>query len=104
MASATFELFRQAIAAKKQVACTYQNRPRNLCPHILGYKDGEEKSLTFQFGGDSSEGLPPEGDWRCVFIDQVRNATLRDGPWHTGEVKGNRSQTCVDEIVIEVSY
>jgi hypothetical protein len=99
MPSDTYEIFRQAILAKQQVVCTYQGRFREVCPHTLGYKAGQEKALTFQFAGQSSSGLPPEGEWRCLFLAQVVDAELRDGsPSHL------RPQTCVDQVEIEVAY
>lgn len=103
MPSATFEIFRQAVIGKKQVTCIYQDRPREVCPHAVGYKAGVEKVFTYQFGGDSSKGLPEGGEWRCLFIDQVKQAVLREGDWHTGE-SHLKPQTCVDEIVAEVEY
>lgn len=103
MTSATYAIFRQAIAARKQVICTYQGHVREVCPHTLGHKDGQEKALTFQFAGYSSTGLPPSGQWRCLFLAQVDNAQLRDGPWHSGE-RHSRSQTCVAEVDIEIDF
>lgn len=103
MPSPTFELFRQAIAQKKQVTCMYQDRPREVCPHAVGYKNGVEKVFTYQFGGESSQGLPDGGEWRCLFIEQVMQPAARTGPWHTGE-SHLKPQTCIDEIVAEVAY
>ncbi len=46
MPSATYILFRNAILTEQQVLCTYDGRPRELCPHIIGTnKDGEEAVL-----------------------------------------------------------
>jgi hypothetical protein len=103
MPSATFELFRKAVQTKSQVTCMYQNRPREVCPHAVGYKNGVEKVFTYQFGGESSQGLPDGGEWRCLFIEQVQNAALRNGPWFTGD-SHLKPQTCVDEIVAEVAH
>jgi len=57
----TYLLFVQAMAERKQIVCTYNGYPRELCPVILGHSQGEEKALTYQFGGDSESGLPREG-------------------------------------------
>lgn len=103
MASATYDVFRQAILQRKQVVCTYGGYPRELCPHVAGLKSGREKVLSYQFGGSSSTGLPPGGEWRCMFIADVSNAQLRDGPWHTG-AGHSRPQTCVDDIDVEIPY
>ncbi len=103
MPSATYEIFRQAIVGKKQVVCTYQGFSRELCPHTLGYTDGRERSLSFQFAGGSSRGLPPGGQWRCMNLDEVQNPQIKDGPWHTGPTH-LKPQTCVKQVQVEVSY
>jgi len=103
MPSATFTIFREAIASRQQVVCTYQSHIREVCPHTLGHKDGQEKALTFQFAGGSSTGLLPGGQWRCLFLAQVEDARLRSGVWHSGEGH-SRPQTCVTDVDIEVDY
>lgn len=102
MPSPTYRLFRKAILDRKQITCTYQNRYRELCPHVLGYKDGREKALTFQFGGQSISGLPPKGEWRCLSLAQVHNARIRDGAWHTGH-RHTRTQACVQIVDVDVN-
>ena len=104
MPSPTFDLFRDAIRNRQQIVCTYQGIPREICPHAVGWKRGVEHAMTFQFGGLTSQGwLPPNGDWRCMVLSQVRNATVRDGPWHTG-TNHSRRQQCVDQIAAEIDY
>ena len=103
MSDGAYEVFRQAVLSKSQVTCTYHGFHRELCPHVLGTKEGREKVLSFQFAGESSTTLPPEGEWRCMFVDEVMGAEARDGPWHTGQ-SHTRPQTCVDEIDVEVAY
>ena len=63
--------------------------------------NGREKLLGFQFAGESSKGLPPGGEWRCMFIDQIEEVEARDGQWHTRD-DHLQPQTCVDEIDYEV--
>jgi len=103
MASPAYATFRQAVLDRKQVTCTYQGRYREVCPHAVGWKDGQEKVLVYQFGGQSSQALPPGGEWRCLFVNQVRNAQSRDGNWYTGH-SHLEPQTCVDDIDLEVRY
>ncbi len=102
MPSATFELFREAIFNEKQVLCTYGGYHRELCPHILGRSNGEEKVLTFQFAGQSRTGLPPGGEWRCLYLSQVRDARLRDGPWHAGG-QHRTAQRCVIDVEVDIN-
>lgn len=102
MPSATYRLFREAILQEKQVICLYNDRRRELCPHVLGYKDKQEKVLAFQFAGQSNSKLPPGGEWRCLVLADVRDARLQDGPWHEGD--GHRStQSCVDIVDLDVN-
>jgi hypothetical protein len=99
----SYQVLRQAIIDRKQVTCIYQGLPREVCPHVIGKKRGKNHVLVFQFGGQSSRGLPPGGEWRCMDPDTVTNAALRDGPWHTGD-SHLKPQTCVDQIDVEISY
>lgn len=102
MASATYQLFEQALRARKQIVCTYGGHRRELCPVILGHTDGEEKALTFQVGGSSSSGLPPGGEWRCLVLSKVRLASLRDGPWRSGEGH-SQPQGCVADVDLDAN-
>jgi hypothetical protein len=102
MASATYRLFREAMLRQKQVVCRYQGYLRELCPIIIGHKDSEEKLLAYQFAGGSKSGLPREGAWKCLYLSEVRNAELRDGPWREGR-QHRKQQTCVEGIDLDVN-
>jgi hypothetical protein len=102
MASKTYRQFAEAMAGREQILCTYDGYPRELCPIILGHSRGEEKALTFQFGGGSSKGLPPGGQWRCLFLDKASNVRLRDGPWHAGD-SHRQPQGCVESIDLDIN-
>jgi hypothetical protein len=82
------------------VVATYNGHVRELCPHVLGTKNGRRQALFFQFGGGGSKPLAPGGDWRCIPIDGLTDVTVRDGPWHTGSGH-SEPETCVDEIDVE---
>ena len=102
MPSPTYELFRQAMAERKQIVCVYGGYRRELCPIILGHSKGQEKALTYQFGGQSESGLPPRGNWRCLWLAQVSNVQLRDGPWHSGSTH-KQPQGCVEAVDFDVN-
>lgn len=102
MPSRTYTLFRRAMAERRQVVCTYDGFPRELCPVILGHSDEQEKALTFQFGGASKSGLPPRGEWRCLFISAVQDVQLRDGKWRTGPGH-TQPQGCVKQVDFDVN-
>jgi hypothetical protein len=83
--------------AKKEIVCEYDGYARKLCAVILGHTGGQEKALTYQFGGQSKSGLPPNGEWRCLFLEKVRNVHLRDGPWRGGD-RHTQPQGCVEDV------
>ena len=98
----TYRLFEQAIIEKKQIVCMYDGYRRELCPIILGHSQGEEKSLTYQFGGESRSGLPRDGEWRCLFLSNVSDVQLRSGRWHTGD-NHTRPSRCVEIVDLDVN-
>jgi uncharacterized protein (DUF4415 family) len=100
--SSVYQLFEQAIIGGKQIQCTYKGRRRELCPVILGHSQWREKALTYQFGGQSNKGLPPGGQWRCLWLSEVRNVRLRDGPWYTGD-RHDQPQDCVEVVDLDVN-
>jgi uncharacterized protein len=99
--SPTFDLLHRAILDRKQVTCTYQGHRREVCPYILGHRDGREAVLVYQFGGQGSRG-PVTGDWRCLYLAEVKEAAARDGPWR-GDAAHRTTQSCVDAVYIDVN-
>ena len=99
----SYEIFRTAILKKQQVVCTYNGHERHVCPHVIGTKGGKAHVLSFQFGGTSSSGLPPGGEWRCMNFDAIANAKAHEGQWFT-DGPHTKPQTCVDRVDVEVSY
>ena len=102
MTSATYQLFRRAILQRRQITCIYQDRYREICPHVLGHTDNCEMALSYQFGGQSNSGFPPQGEWRCFNLAQVQNVRLRRGLWHTGP-RHTAKQTCVKTVDLDVN-
>ncbi|WP_230361805.1 hypothetical protein [Ancylobacter sp. Lp-2] len=93
----------RAVNGKKQVTCSYQGHHRELCVHVVGYKNDRPQILAFQFGGSSSKGLVIGGDWRCMVLNEIRDIRLQDGQWYSPD-NHSRPQTCVDRIIAEVRY
>lgn len=98
-----YSAVRQAIENKQQIVADYHGHTREMCPHVLGTKNGKVQALFFQFGGGSNSGLPAGGEWRCIEIQQLSNVQVRVGDWHTG-MGHTRPQTCVDRIDVEVAH
>jgi hypothetical protein len=100
--SDNFTLFHRAILERKQIACIYNGLYREICPYILGHKNGIETALVFQFSGESTNALPPKGEWRCFRLADVRKAEMRAGRWY-GDAQHRKSQKCVDTVYIDVN-
>jgi hypothetical protein len=102
--SGIYALLGFAAARRQPVAAIYDGLPRLLCPHVLGRKSGRLHALFYQFGGNSSSGLPvtPEGvgDWRCLAVEKLSHVRLREDAWHSGS--RSRRQTCIDEVDFDV--
>jgi hypothetical protein len=93
----TYELLAEAIRTKQQVHARYQGTRRVFSPHALGTKRGARHLLAYQFAGESRSGLPPEGEWRCLNVDDLDDITLQPGPWHSAANAFN-VQSCLDEV------
>lgn len=101
-ANETYRMIRQAILDKDIVVATYHGYVREMCPHVLGTKNGRLQSLMYQFAGGSSNGLEPDGspaNWRCVIVEELFNVSIKKsaGQWHTAS-NYSRPQTCVNPI------
>jgi len=60
-------------------------------------------ALTYQFAGESGSGrLPPGGQWKCLKLAKVEQATLRDGPWHAGS-RHSLPQACVENVALDAN-
>jgi len=102
MPSQTYRLFERAMRTRKRIVCTYGGCAREICPIILGHSQGDEKALTYQFAGQSRSGLPPDGEWRCLWLAKVSNVQLNDGPWIAGD-SHKQPQGCVEDVDIDVN-
>jgi hypothetical protein len=97
--SSNYELIRDAIAQRAQVKAEYHGYRREMCPHVLGTKNGRAQALFYQFGGASQSGLQAAGspdNWRCICVDELVDVEVVPGPWYTAT--HSRPQTCVDQV------
>jgi hypothetical protein len=100
----SWPLLERAIINKLVVRARYHGHDRVLSPHALGWKKGRPKLLAYQAEGTTSHGaLPadPHQRWRSMFVDELENAIITDGPWETAP---NRSTTSngIDDVEIMV--
>jgi len=100
--SETYRLFEQAMLQRKQIVCMYNGERREVCPIILGLSQGEEKALTYQFGGESKSGLRRGGQWKCLWLSGVSDVQMRDGAWHAGS-RHSQKQTCVEIVDLDIN-
>lgn len=101
-----YDLLVSAIENKMAVSARYEGKYREFCPHVIGFKNGVAQLLGYQFAGESSSGLKPEGsaeNWRCMKLEKLTEVRMLQSGWHTASNHG-RPQTCVDEIDAEVAY
>ena len=100
-----YEIIRKAILEKKCVTCDYNGYTRKMTPHVIGTKNGKEQTLFYQYGGQSKSGLSsdPNKNWRCIPIDSIKNLSTNGDAFKTAH-NHSQSQTCVDDIDVEVSY
>ena len=75
---------KHALLERKLVSAVYHGFQREMCPHVLGWKEGREHALFFQVGGDSSQGLPLAGAWRCLDLSELSEVSIHEGRWRTG--------------------
>ena len=94
-----YQMLAEAIAAKLQVVARYHGEARVFSPHALGTKRGAAHVLVYQFAGGSRSGLPPEGEWRCLNLDELTDVRMEPGAWHTAPNVFN-PQSCLDEIEV----
>ena len=104
MATRNYQLIKQAMENRSNVRASYDGFTRDFSPHALGRKGLEERVLGYQFAGQSTTGLGPDGsaeNWRCFFISTIRSCEIIDGRWHTGR-NHSRPQTCIADLDLEV--
>jgi predicted DNA-binding transcriptional regulator YafY len=101
--SPAYALLRQALLARRPLSAVYDKHYREFCPHVLGFKEGHENVLVYQFGGTSSTPLPQEGQWRCFRVAKIQHLRPLDGPWHTGN-EAARPPKCIDEIDVFIPF
>ena len=97
-------LLEQAIVNKLVVRARYHGHDRVLSPHALGWKKGRPKLLAYQADGTTSHGaLPPDPHqrWRSMFVDEIQDAVLTDGPWVTATNRSPQSNG-IDDVEIQV--
>lgn len=103
--SENYKIVKAAIQNKKSIKAIYHDKLRMLSPHTLGYTDGHEQALFYQFGGESnSRPIIPGStqNWRCLKLSDIEILDAID-EWHTAE-NHSTTQHCVQDVDVEVEY
>jgi len=101
---AAWAVLEQALIQRRPVQARYHGQDRVLCPHALGWKNGRPKVLCYQADGTTDHGALPTNRlqrWRSMFIDDIEEPTIIDGPWRTAP-NYSRDSNCIDELEIDV--
>ena len=99
MSTNSYQLLLTALNMRTSCYALYDNHPRYFCPHVIGYKDGVEQVLCWQYAGTSSKPLPAEGMWKCLTISKMVGLTTTDQAWHPGQPgKTGVPTPCVDQV------
>jgi hypothetical protein len=96
-------MIRGAILNKNIIIASYHGHIREMCPHVIGKKNGHAQALFYQFAGESSSGLQFDGspaNWRCLRVDELSDVSIKEsaGAWHTALNYSAAAQKCVGEI------
>lgn len=101
--SQAYNLLRNALDTRTSCFAVYDGYDRYFCPHIIGWKNGEEQALCWQYAGESSRPLPPEGQWKCFTISKFTQLVTTQEPWHPGQAgRTGIPSSCVDQIDLQI--
>ena len=94
-----FDTLREAIEKRRCVAILADGKWREVAPLTIGFKNAQQKVLTFQYKGDSNSGLAPGGAWRCFPLANISWAKIVDEPWHSGNYPVAKLESSFDYVV-----
>ena len=100
-----YGLIRKAVTGRQPILALDDGHPRLLCPHRLGRNSaGLARVLCYQYGGDSSSGLEPNGspaNWWRLKLDKFSRIRLLDDIWRTTPHHHSRPQTCITDVDVD---
>lgn len=103
MSTTAYQLLLQSLNERKPCYALYDNLPRYICPHVIGWKGTEEQVLCWQYAGQSSQPLPTQGQWKCLTVSKLSQLSIIDEPWHYGEKGKTGTPTfCVDKVEVQI--
>ena len=97
----TDDVLSAAIRDKQCLTGLYDGVVRHFAPHALGTKsDGTPAVFVFQYGGETTTGLPSGGDWRCFDLDRLSHLRCNEHRWRSRSNYSLKRQSCL--AIIEV--
>jgi hypothetical protein len=98
------ETLKRAILGKRCVTGRHKGSERHFAPHAVGFTaDGTPAAFVYQYGGETSSHLPPQGDWRCFLVHDLADLRPNDHRWRTAPNYSLSRQTCLADIVVAVA-
>lgn len=101
-----WEVLRQAIAERKTLKARYHGRDRLLCPHLLGWRNGRAKLLSYQASPATTEhqlAANPRHRWRSMFVDELDELAITDDPWLTAtNYTANAAGIDIVEVAVQL--
>lgn len=100
---AAWATLEQALRQRHAVRARYHDQERVLCPHALGWRHGRAKVLAYQAAGASHGGLSPDPGqrWRSMFVDEIQDPVIIDGPWQTAD-NYRHGANGIEDVEIEI--
>jgi hypothetical protein len=100
-----WDLLEQAIAQRQTIKARYHGRDRLLCPHLLGWRNGRAKLLSYQLStGADTPTDDPRQQWRAMFVDELVDPLITDDPWLSApNYTANATGIDVIEIAVRLS-
>ena len=92
MSEETGHLVRGAIARREPVVAKYRGHRLILCPHVLGQRQGARQVLALLVN------TTPPFQWAWIPLDEVKHATVGEGPWFTTPPESWPGREDLDEV------
>ena len=98
------ETLKQAILGKRCIIGLHKGSQRHFAPHAIGFTaDGTPAAFVYQYGGETTSRLPPQGEWRCFLLHDLTDLRLNNHRWRTASNYSLSRQNCLADIVFAVA-
>jgi hypothetical protein len=94
------QFLRAAIAQKRTIRFSYNDKERISEPHDYGVQKGRALLLTYQIGGQSSSGTLP--DWRWIDVSKISDLEILDATFDGNRPAPSGKHHKWDQLFIRV--